>query len=138
MISKLFLSLWTARWRIFKYLSAGAGCAALEYFIFLGLYKSAEFNVHLTNFISLFLAAVCNYMLSRWWIFGSSQRKIIKEIYFFVGLIFVSFIFNHACFLFLYKLVELDYRICKVAAMIVTTILNYKAKRHIVFLNSNI
>ena len=61
-----------------------------------------------------------------------------KEIYFFIGLILVSFIFNHACFLFLYKLIELDYRTCKVAAMIVTTILNYKAKRHIVFLNSNI
>lgn len=119
--------------RLLRYLAAGAGCAALEYLLLVGLYGNLGINVHAANFLALSLASSVNYLLSRHWIFGSSHRKWPIEAALFGAVVGFSFVTNHAAFLGLYQLCGIDYKASKVIAMIFTVVVNYKSKRLLVF-----
>jgi putative flippase GtrA len=118
---------------MFRYLSSGLACAVIEYSVLVMLFGGLGWNVHVSNFTALTVACTCNYLLSRYWVFGQSDRQMHFEFMLFAGVTIVSFALNHLLFLALYKLQGWDYRIAKVATICVVTAFNYMAKRLFVF-----
>jgi len=119
--------------RIIRYLVSGGACALVEYLLLVLFFEKLGLSIHLANFLALFLASSANYLLSRYWIFGSSHRRVPMEAALFAVVVAFSFLTNHAAFLGLYQLVGLDYKLSKVLSMAFTVVVNYKCKRLLVF-----
>ncbi|HEY5462810.1 MAG TPA: GtrA family protein [Hanamia sp.] len=115
-----------------KYIFSGISSMVLELFLFYVLIHSVYLKPVLSSNVSLLLAGIFNYCLSRYWVFEKTSN-LRREIILFAVIFFVSLFINNAIFIFSMHVLKLSPMLSKCMAIIVSTGFNYLTKKYLVF-----
>lgn len=121
--------------QVVRFIAVGAGCAAVEFLLFTLLVDFYSINYLAANLISLLVAVVLNYLISRKAVFESGKHAANVE--FMIFLLFTSIGVGLNQFLVWYFVEQmvLDVRLGKVFAIGIVAVFNFLTKKHIVFKN---
>jgi putative flippase GtrA len=115
-----------------KYIFSGASSMVLELFLFYVLIHSLFLNPVLSSNLSLLLAGVFNYCLSRYWVFEKTSN-LRREILLFAIIFFVSLLINNVIFIFSIRFLKFSPMLSKCTAILISTGFNYITKKYLVF-----
>lgn len=130
--SKLIIYLKTNRLLLIKYLFSGLSSMLLELFLFYTFFHLFNIFPVVSNNLSLILAAIFNYFLSRHWVFEKTSNPK-REVILFVLIFFISLLINNAIFLFSIRIFGFSPFLSKCTAIFISTGFNYLAKKYLVF-----
>jgi len=115
-----------------KYIFSGLSSMLLELSLFYVLIHSFYLNAVLSTNVSLLLAGVFNYCLSRYWVFEKTSN-LRREIILFAIIFFVSLLINNAIFIFSIHILKFSPMLSKCTAILISTGFNYLTKKYFVF-----
>jgi len=115
-----------------KYIFSGISSMLIELSLFYILIHTFDLNAVLSSNVSLLLAGIFNYCLSRYWVFEKTSN-LRREIFLFAVIFFVSLFINNAIFIFSMHVLKLSPMLSKCMAIIVSTGFNYLTKKYLVF-----
>ena len=115
-----------------KYVFSGIASMLIELSLFYVLIHTFDLNAVLSSNVSLLLAGVFNYCLSRYWVFEKTSN-LRREIILFAIIFFVSLLINNAIFLFSIHVFEFSPMLSKCTAILISTGFNYLTKKYLVF-----
>ncbi|SFU48055.1 GtrA family protein [Pontibacter akesuensis] len=121
--------------QVVRFIAVGAGCAAVEFMLFTLLVDFYNINYLAANLISLLVAVVLNYLISRKAVFESGKHTANVEFIIFVLFTGIGVGMNQFLVWYFVDQVLLDVRLGKVFAIGLVAIFNYFTKKHIVFKN---
>jgi len=120
--------------QLFRFALVGTGCASVEFFTFHVLYQLYTINYLVSNVISVSIAIILNYFLSRKYVFQKSKHPITVEVTSFIVFSMAAILLNHVILWFLVEIVEAQHiGLCKAATIVVVAVFNFVTKKHIVF-----
>jgi putative flippase GtrA len=116
-----------------RFVLAGGLTASLD--VALLILQVEYFGVHylLAGFCSFTIAVTLNYLISRRWVFPSGRYKVSAE---FVGFFLTSgagLLINQVVLWIMVDHMDIDYRISKLASIVVVTIWNFATKKYLIF-----
>jgi putative flippase GtrA len=117
-----------------RYVLAGAGAFVIEYGSFYLMYVRLKGPLYLANSISFGLGLLTSFLLNRLWTFGhkSYSKRTAHQLSFYITLALVNLLLTNVL-VGLLKQVEVNPRIGKLIAMIVTSLWNYVLFKAIIF-----
>jgi len=117
----------------FRFLVIGGFSAVLEIFLLVFLVEWAVLGYLLSNSIAFIVVNLINFILSKYWVFEAGTRKKGTEIGLFYFVVLVGLALNQAVMFIFVEYLTIDYKISKVAAILLTVIWNYFGKKNFVF-----
>ncbi len=115
-----------------RYIFSGLSSMLLELFLFYVLIHFFYANAVISSNISLVLAGVFNYFLSRYRVFEKTS-DVKREVILFVIIFFVSLLINNVIFIFSFHIFGLSPMVSKSMAILISTGFNYLTKKYLVF-----
>ena len=115
-----------------RYLFSGLSSMLLELFLFYIFFHLFNFSPVFSNNLSLILAGIFNYFLSRYWVFEKTSNPK-REVILFAIIFFVSLLVNNAIFLFSMRIFGFSPLLSKCSAIFISTGFNYITKKYLVF-----
>lgn len=115
-----------------KYIFSGISSMLLELFLFDIFFHLFNFSPIFSNNLSLILAGIFNYFLSRYWVFQKTSNPK-REVILFAIIFFVSLLVNNAIFLFSIRIFGFSPLLSKCSAIFISTGFNYITKKYLVF-----
>jgi putative flippase GtrA len=122
--------------RLFRFVVAGGLSALLEMFLLIILVEKAHLNYLIANCISFILTNIFNYLLSRHWVFGKSDKVIKVEASLFLFVASFGLALNQIIMWCLTDLLNYNYKIAKLVAILAVVIWNFYGKKILVFSSS--
>jgi putative flippase GtrA len=117
----------------FRFLVIGGFSALLEIVLLVFLVEWIGLGYLLSNSIAFLVVNLINFLLSKYWVFETGNRKKGVEIGLFYFVVLIGLALNQAVMFILVEFMSFDYKISKVAAILVTVIWNYFGKKNLVF-----
>jgi putative flippase GtrA len=117
----------------FRFLVIGGFSAILEIVLLVLLVEWIGLGYLLSNSIAFLVVNMINFLLSKYWVFAAGTRKKGVEIGLFYFVVLIGLALNQAVMFILVEFMSFDYKISKVAAILVTVIWNYFGKKNLVF-----
>jgi putative flippase GtrA len=117
----------------FRFLVIGGFSALLEIVLLVFLVEWIGLGYLLSNSIAFLVVNMINFLLSKYWVFAAGTRKKGVEIGLFYFVVLIGLALNQAVMFILVEFMSFDYKISKVAAILVTVIWNYFGKKNLVF-----
>jgi putative flippase GtrA len=117
----------------FRFLVIGGFSAILEIVLLVLLVEWIGLGYLLSNSIAFLVVNMINFLLSKYWVFETGNRKKGIEIGLFYFVVLVGLALNQAVMFILVEFMTFDYKISKVAAILLTVIWNYFGKKNLVF-----
>ena len=121
------------RQQIFKFIIVGGFCACIEFITFNFLIKFTKIEYLVANVISIVIAIIINYMLSRAFVFEKSRYSKRNEFLSFILFSVLAIALNQIILWMFFEVIKLDIQLCKALAIIIVAFFNYLTKKHIVF-----
>jgi len=115
-----------------RYIFSGLSSMLLELFLFYVLIHFLYTNAVVSSNISLILAGIFNYFLSRYWVFEKTS-DVKREIILFAIIFFVSLLINNVIFIFSIHVLRFSPMLSKSTAIVISTGFNYITKKYLVF-----
>ena len=115
-----------------KYLFSGLSSMMLELFLFYVFFHVLSIYPVISNNLSLLLAGIFNYFLSRYWVFEKTSNPK-REVVLFAIIFFVSLLVNNAIFIFSIHILSFSPLLSKCTAIFISTGFNYITKKYLVF-----
>lgn len=119
--------------QIVKFIIVGGFCASIEFITFNIFVDFFKIQYLIANVISIVIAVILNYLLSRAFVFQKSKYSQRNEFLSFVFFSVVAILMNQMILWLLFNIAHLDLRICKALAIITVAFFNYLTKKYIVF-----
>lgn len=119
--------------QIFKFILVGGFCASIEFITFNLLIRFTPIEYLVANVISILIAIVINYILSRAFVFEKSRQSKRNEFISFVLFSFVALALNQFILWVFFEVIRLDIQLSKALAILIVALFNYFTKKHIVF-----
>ncbi len=116
-----------------KFVIAGILSVMLEFFILIVLVEKFDVNYLAANTVSFLITNIFNYLLSRFWVFGKSHRRIRYEILLFFSTTSVGLLINQGVMWVLVSHYQVYYKIAKLFAIVIVVIWNFWSKKFLVF-----
>ncbi len=121
--------------QVIRFIVVGAGCAAVEFFLFTLLVNTYNVQYLAANLISLLVAVILNYIISRKTVFETGKHTANIEFIIFVIFTGIGVALNQFFVWYFVDQLVLDVRIGKVLAIGIVSVFNFFTKKHIVFKN---
>jgi putative flippase GtrA len=121
------------RQQIFKFILVGGFCACIEFISFNILIKFSPIAYLVANVISIVIAIIINYLLSRAFVFEKSKHSKRNEFLSFILFSVMALGLNQLILWIFFEIVGLDIQISKALAIVIVAFFNYLTKKHIVF-----
>lgn len=121
--------------QVIRFIIVGAGCAAVEFFLFTILVDFYNVQYLAANLISLLVAVVLNYVISRKTVFEPGKHTANVEFIIFVLFTGIGVALNQFLVWYFVDQLVLDVRLGKVFAIGIVAVFNFFTKKHIVFKN---
>lgn len=118
--------------QIFKFCIIGTMNAAITY-ITLFLLSELGVNELLANFIGYILVLINSFLWSRFWIFKSQNKNILKEIIFFVSAFFLAYLLQFTSFSILVRIFNINQYLANLIGLVVFGATNFIANKKITF-----
>ncbi|SEB09141.1 GtrA family protein [Pedobacter hartonius] len=119
--------------QVFKFILVGGFCACIEFITFNTFIDFFKIEYLVANVISIVIAVVINYVLSRAFVFEKSKHSKRNEFLSFVLFSVLAIVLNQLILWVFFEVIKLDIRLCKALAIIIVAFFNYLTKKHIVF-----
>lgn len=119
-----------------RFIIAGASCAVIEFLAFEIFMNHLKMMYLMANVISIVIAVIVNYMLSRAFVFGKSKYSNFSEITSFIVFAMLALLLNQLILWICVSFMNFDVRISKVLAICIVTMHNYFTKKYIIFKSS--
>ena len=116
-----------------KFVIAGVLSVGIEYAVLISFVEKIHLNVLFSNSVSFVAASTFNYIISRLWVFGKSNKRIRHELFLFFATGCVGLVINQSIMWILVDKYQLNYKIAKLFAIIVVVIWNFLTKKFLVF-----
>ncbi|MCX2479512.1 GtrA family protein [Pedobacter sp. MC2016-15] len=121
------------RQQVFKFILVGGFCASIEFITFNILIKFTQIEYLVANVISIIIAIIINYVLSRAFVFEKSKHTKRNEFLSFILFSVLAIALNQLILWLFFEVIRLDIQLCKALAIIIVAFFNYLTKKHIVF-----
>ncbi len=119
-----------------KFVIAGILSVIIEYAILILFVEKIHLNVLFSNSVSFVFAATFNYIISRMWVFGKSNKRIRHELFLFFATGCVGLIINQSIMWVLVDSYHINYKLAKLFAIITVVVWNFLTKKFLVFSDS--
>jgi len=119
--------------QVFKFILVGGFCACIEFITFNIFIDFFKIEYLIANVISIVIAVVINYVLSRAFVFEKSKHSKRNEFLSFVLFSVLAIVLNQLILWVFFEVIKLDIRLCKALAIVIVAFFNYLTKKHIVF-----
>lgn len=116
-----------------KFAISGMICVVIEFIILIVLVEKFSINYLIANFFSFMFTNLVNYLLSRLWVFGKSNKRIRHEVLLFFSTAMVGLIINQIIMWILVDRYQLNYKLVKFIAIVIVVIWNFWSKKFLVF-----
>jgi putative flippase GtrA len=118
---------------VFKFIVVGGFCACIEFITFNILIKYTTIEYLVANVMSIVLAIIINYVLSRAFVFEKSKHSKRNEFLSFILFSVLAIALNQLILWMFFEVIKLDIQLCKALAIVIVAFFNYLTKKHIVF-----
>lgn len=116
-----------------KFAIAGVLSAVIELVLLIVLVEKAKVNYLISNSIAFIITNMVNYLLSRFWVFGKSDKIISVEATLFFIVASMGLLINQIIMWYLTGTQNLDYRYSKMVAIVVVVAWNFTGRKFFVF-----
>jgi len=116
-----------------RFVIAGVLSVLIEYAVLITFVEKIHLNVLFSNSVSFVSATTFNYIISRLWVFGKSNKRIRHELFLFFATGCVGLVINQSIMWVLVDRYLLNYKIAKLFAIIVVVFWNFLTKKFLVF-----
>ena len=132
---KLFLRIVPidSAYQIARFLVVGVVSAVLEIGILVLLVEYFQWRYLAANILAFLITNVVNYLLSRTWVFTSDHNKKLSEFMIFMAFVSIGLCINQLFLWLLVEYLDLNYKVAKVVAIVITIIWNFLTRKHLVF-----
>jgi|TARA_B100001971_G_C18236784_1_gene567836 putative flippase GtrA len=121
--------------QFFRFCVVGSLGASINYCVFYILYKVNSIHYVVSSLIGFFVSATFIFIINRQWTFCVRHGHITKQFIYFNALIGFSFVVNGIVIYFFTKSLHIIPEVSQLAAMTVTTIINFSGSKIWVFRN---
>lgn len=121
--------------QVVRFIVVGAGCAAVEFFLFTILVEHYHIQYLAANLVSLLVAVVLNYIISRKTVFEPGKHTANVEFIIFVLFTGIGVALNQFLLWYFVDQLVLNVMLGKVFAIGLVAVFNFFTKKHIVFKN---
>jgi len=118
-----------------KFIISGVLSVCIEFFILIVLVESFHVNYLIANTVSFIITNIFNYLLSRLWVFGKSDRRIRYELLLFFSTTTVGLLINQLIMWLMVDVYVVNYKMAKLAAIVIVVLWNFWSKKFLVFTN---
>ena len=118
---------------VVRFLIVGLFCASVEYITFHVSIRTFEIGYLEANVLSLVIAIIINYSLSRTFVFAKSKYSKRVEFLSFIFFSILAISLNQYILWLLFKVLENDIRASKLIAIVFVAVFNYLTKKYLVF-----
>ncbi len=125
-------------WMVLKFLIVGVLSAIMEFSLLILVVEKTSIDYLIGNFIAFSITNVFTYLLSKKYVFTSSNANSLHEAALFIICLLGGLVVNQLVLWVLVEFTVLDYRLAKVVAIAVTVIWNYFTRKHFVFKNKRV
>ena len=115
-----------------RFIFSGLSSMMLELFLFYVFFNVLSIYPVISNNLSLLIAGIFNYFLSRYWVFEKTSNPK-REVMLFAIIFFVSLLVNNAIFIFSIRIFGFSPLLSKCTAIFISTGFNYITKKYLVF-----
>ncbi len=116
-----------------RYLATGFLSVGIEFPTLLCLVEIYEVNYLIANSIAFIITNLCNYFVSRHWVFEKGKHQLTVEVLIFFMTASMGLAINQFILWGMVAYLFVDYRVAKIVAVIVVTIWNFWARKKLVF-----
>ncbi len=116
-----------------KFVIAGVLSVMIEYAVLIIFVEKVHLKVLFSNSIAFVAATTFNYIISRLWVFGKSNKRIRHELFLFFATGCVGLVINQSVMWILVDSYQLNYKIAKLFAILVVVVWNFLTKKFLVF-----
>ena len=116
-----------------RYILTGVLSVGIEFSILLWLVEVHKMNYLIANLIAFTVTNLCNYFISRHWVFEKGKHASHIEFIIFFITAAVGLGINQLIMWGMVEHVHIDYRISKIAALVAVVIWNFWARKKLVF-----
>ena len=116
-----------------KFVIAGLLSVMIEYAVLILFVEKIHLNILFSNSISFVTASTFNYIISRMWVFGKSNKRIRHELFLFFATGCIGLVINQSIMWVLVDKYQLNYKIAKLFAILVVVVWNFLTKKFLVF-----
>ncbi len=118
-----------------KFIISGVLSVIIEFFILILLVETFKVNYLVANTLSFIITNIFNYLLSRLWVFGKSNRRIRYELLLFFSTTSIGLIINQIVMWLMVDNYHFNYKLAKLLAIIIVVLWNFWSKKFLVFTN---
>ncbi len=122
-----------SHWEFIKFVISGGLSALLEMFLLILFVEHFKIGYLIANSISFIVTNIFNYLLSRYWVFGKSDRIIHIEASLFFTIVGIGLTINQLIMWYFVDVLHYNYKFSKVIAMILVVAWNFIGKKFFVF-----
>lgn len=116
-----------------RFLATGFLSVSIEFSMLLLLVEAYAMNYLVANFFAFIVTNLCNYFISRHWVFEKGKHEQHIELIIFFMTASIGLGINQAVLGSMVEYLSLDYRISKIAAVGLVIIWNFWARKKLVF-----
>ena len=116
-----------------KFVIAGALSVMIEYAVLISFVEKLHLNYLFANSVAFVAATTFNYIISRLWVFGKSNKRIRHELFLFFATGCVGLVINQSIMWILVDSYQLNYKLAKLFAILVVVVWNFLTKKFLVF-----
>ena len=121
--------------QFFRFCAVGSLGASINFGVFYILFKVYSVHYIASSLIGFFVSAAIIFIFNRQWTFCVRHSHITKQFIYFNALIGFSFIANGSVIYFVTSHLHIIPEVSQLAAMVVTTIINFSGSKLWVFRN---
>lgn len=116
-----------------RYLATGLFSVVIEFSTLLMLVEVYYMNYLVANVIAFVITNICNYFISRSWVFTAGKHQPSVEVIIFFVTAAIGLGINQAVLASMVEYLSVDYRISKIFAVGLVVIWNFWARKRLVF-----
>ncbi len=116
-----------------RYLVTGFLSVGIEFTLLILLVEQYQVNYLLANAFAFIITNLCNYFISRHWVFEQGKHKRHVEFIIFFVTASIGLIINQTIMWVMVEYVAVDYRLSKLAAVGIVILWNFWARKKLVF-----
>ncbi len=120
-----------------KYLFVGGSSFLLDYGLFLLFYKKIGVSEVYSNMLSVFISFWYNFLLNRFWTFGS-KTTFLEQMIYYVALMLFNMLFSSWFIYIMYSRFSISPVIGKVIAMCLIVAWNFILYKTVIFKSKNV
>jgi putative flippase GtrA len=118
-----------------RFVITGVFSALLEIGLLIFMVETIHAEYLHANVIAFLVVNICNYFMSRNWVFTSDHNKKVPEFLSYMFFVIIGLAINQLFLWIFVESINFDYKIAKLLSIGTTVIWNFTTRKHLVFKN---